>query len=560
MKSSKLIAKAVTAALVMGSGSAFAYLPTSNTDADITLYWGGATASSLSAMELTVNAICTSNTNILYVPTSATNGAPSNDWAVACQTNNTKVPGIVGSPRVLVVKRDRDGSGVGVGPVQTKAADAGAQITFLNVTPANCPNPVLTTLTGAPNIANPSGGLVPLQGCTATYNFSAFTEMGTSDIEPDKFFDINTPLVDGVGLPFRTETDRAFAAKASLAALMFNTPVTLTLRNALQSIQFPTTNVCNPTNASYTALTTITTDRADATNAESEACMPSLSRQEINSLLTGKMLTWDLLDPALPASDVIICRRVNGSGSQATLNALMSSWPCDTNAKDLNIDILNPLVPDGTFVIGNSGSGDVSTCLNSRSAGYAIGVLSVEGRNNANNLGWRYIKVDGVSPTLNNAHNGDYWFWAQQSCQRRNNALPYNVNAARPSDTIANKTNLFNALCGATAVRGLNSLDALTKLNNPLNAGATCPIGAGAVTANTCQSLYTWGQAGWLATPTTALVFDQALNSLTRPINAYTREISAGVPNICQTPTKSDFGGNGSVAGDVSPNPIGVFP
>jgi ABC-type phosphate transport system substrate-binding protein len=335
---------------------------------------------------------------------------------------------------------------------------------------------------------------------------------------------------------------------------MFNTPVTLTLRNTLQSLQFPAGSVCNPSNAAYNSLTASTTDRADTTNAESEACMPSLSRAEINSLLTGKILTWDTLDPGLPAQDVIVCRRVNGSGSQATLNALVSSWPCDVNQKDNSINIINPMVPDGTFVIGNSGSGDVSNCLNSRSAGYAIGVLSVEGRNNGNTLGWRYIKVDGVAPTLNNAHNGDYWFWAQQSCQRRNAALPYNVDGGRPNDTIANKDRLFDALCGPTATRGLNSLDALTKLNNPLNGGATCGT-TGTVTANTCQSFYTWGQAGWLATPTTSLLFDQALNTLTRPVNAYTREVAVGSPNICQTPVKSDVGNNSLVPGDVTPNP-----
>jgi hypothetical protein len=553
--------RAIGAALLLASGAASAYVPTSNTNADITLHWGGATASTLSAMELSVNAICVTDPHILYVPTSGTDRTPSSGgWAVACVTNSTKVTGIVGNPQVLIVKRDDGGSGVGVGPVQTKATDANSgQITFLNLS-GNCGTVIDPTEAGAPNIPNPAGGLVPLRGCTAT-TISEYAEIGTSDIEPDKFFGINTPVVGGVGLPFRTESDRAFAERHSLAALTFNWPVTLNLRNELQALQFPTTSVCNPANADYGAATTDTTDRRDTTNAESEACMPSLTRQEIASLVTGKILSWNLLDPGLVNAgfpDVYVCRRVEGSGSQATQNALITSWPCDRDLKDAQINTIEPLPPDGTFVIGNSGSGDVSNCLRDRhgEGKWAIGVLSVEGRNNGNTINWRYIKIDGVAPVLRNIHRGDYPYFAQQSCQRRNGALPYNVNAARPNDTIANKDRLFDALCAPTSTRGLNSLDSLTKLNNPLNAGANCQTGApGTVTANQCQSFYTFGQSGWLATPTSTLTFDQVLNTATRPVNAYTREVAIGQPNHCITPVKSDTGSNANVATDVTPNP-----
>lgn len=571
MKFSKTnVGQAIGAAMLLSSASAFAYVPTSNTDADVIIYWGGATASSLSAQELTVAAVCDTDPHLLYVK--ATSGTPidrpGNDWAIACRTaaaGATKT-GIANNKRILVIKRDRGGSGVGVGPVQTKAADTGAQISFLTVNGTTCNIAVTPGVNGAPAIANPDGGLVPAIGCSATYTTNAYTEMGTSDIEPDKFFGINTPVVDGVGLPFRTEADRGFAETNALAALTFNTPVTLKLYQTLQAEQFPGT-VCDPANAQYSTLTASENDRPDTTNGESEACMPSLTRQEIASLLSGRIVLWNGLlesdgsaidavagNPAIANLPVQICRRVDGSGTQATINALVNAFPCDANAADNSIDVVLPRVGNGTTVIANSGSGDVDNCLNNFNASatnpYAIGVLSVEGRNVAKDRAWRYIKVDGVAPNLRNIHAGDYWLWAQQSCQRRNALLPYNP-AVGADDTITNKDRVFDALCSGASLNGLNSIATLTKLNNPVDLAA-CNAG----TLSSCGSLYTFGQSGWLATPTTALVYDNVLAASTRPVNAYTREgTTAGKVNICQTAMKSSFGGNAARGTIVAPNP-----
>src|SRR5262245_20953593 len=130
------LAQAVGAALCLSASSAFAYLPTSNTDADVVIYWGGATASSLSAQELTVEAVCDTDPHVLYVNSGAApnTNAPGNDWAIACRTAaaGTTKTGLANGLRVLVIKRDRDGSGVGVGPVQVNTT-----ITFLTLA-GNC--------------------------------------------------------------------------------------------------------------------------------------------------------------------------------------------------------------------------------------------------------------------------------------------------------------------------------------------------------------------------------------------------------------------------------------
>lgn len=522
-----IVKPAVAACLAVGSTSAMAYFPANNDDAAVTLHWGGATASTQSAMELTVTAVCASDTHILYVPAggvAANPKRPGNDWAVACNTSLAKT-GLPDGTRVLVVKRDRGGSGVGVGPLQTNT-----QITFLDVSPATCSVVGTPGVNGAPAITNPTGGLVPLQECAATYNQNQLTEMGTSDIEPDKFFQINEPVVDGVGLPF---TGGTFAERTTLAGLAFNTPVTLALRNVLQTEQFPNaaTNVCNPGHPSYNLLTADPNDRADATNAESQACMPSLSRSQIASIMAiGTTINWNQLlrangTPILPAGlPIQICRRVAGSGTQATINALVMGWPGDPGA---TIDIQVPRLPNGTTVIGNSGSGDVDTCLhnfNATANPYAIGVLSVEGRNTDNLRNWRYIKVDGVAPTLRNIHAGDTYMWAQQSCQRRNEGLNYNERLSGVvQDSKANKSLVYSALCGPTAANGLNNPGALALLNN--------------------NAVYTWGQSGWLATPTPTFVADTVLN-IARPVNLFTRDPSNRPLNILQVPLKATAGAN----------------
>ena len=538
-----LVKPTVAVCLALGSTSAMAYLPTNNDDGAVTVYWGGATASTQSAMELTVTAVCASDTHILYVPaggTAANPKRPGNDWAVACNTSLAKT-GLPDGTRVLVVKRDRGGSGVGVGPVQTKGDGSDAnvgRITFLDVSSVTCPAAAVGTpgVNGAPAITNPAGGLEPLQECAATYNQSRYTEMGTSDIEPDKFFgtNVNEPNVDGAGLPFRTETDRAFAERSTLAGLAFNTPITLALRNVLQTEQFLATNVCNPAHPSYNLLTDDLTDRADATNAESQACMPSLTRSEIASMMTGTVVNWNQLlrannTPILPAGlPIQICRRVAGSGTQATINALIMGWPGDPGS---TIDIALPRTPNtpvpGT-VVGNSGSSDVDTCLhnfNATANPYAIGNLSVEGRNTDNLRNWRYIKIDGLAPTLANIHGGNTYMWAQQSCQRRNNSLPYNPGSAPATDTVLNKTRVYTALCGTAASNGLNNFGALALLNN--------------------NAVYTWGQSGWLASPTAAAsnVADAVLN-IARPVNMFTRDAQNLVLNILQVPRKATAGAN----------------
>lgn len=539
----KHVALAIGTAMLCSAGSAFAWDARTETP-DFTLYWAGATASSLSAQELTVASVCdsdpgrTGDTNLFYVK--ATSGTPidrpGNDWAIACMGVAGGKTGLVG--KILIVKRDRDGSGAGVGPLQTANP-----VTFLTVNNTTCSIPVTPGVNGAPNIAAPEGGAVAVTGCTATYTTNHLVEVGTSDLEADKFFDINTPTLDGSPAPYLPGVP--FGSQASLASLTFNTPVTLSLRNSLQSAQFPGSSHCNPSHPDYNQPSTVVVPgRAADVWAETEECMPSLTRSELASIFTGKLVTWNQLlssagtsVPGLTGS-IQICRRLNGSGSQATLNALITGFPCDGNKADNAFDVVLPRTPNGTTVIGNSGSGDVDNCLHNLNASAtnprAIGILSVEGRNTGLDRNWRYIKIDGVAPTLANIHNGDYWFWTQQAMQTR-------------VGLTGNQAAIVNALQA-----GLNNPTTLRTLNDPVAPSTDCSTGAN---KTRCGSLYSFGQSGWLATPTPSLTYDVALNTA-NPVNAFTREVSAGRVNICQVPLKATPGGATNTKGVVvAPNP-----
>ena len=94
---------------------------------------------------------------------------------------------------------------------------------------------------------------------------------------------------------------------------------------------------------------------------------------------------------------------------------------------------------------------------------------------------------------------------------------------------ISRKISVFNALCDVAAVNGLRGLNSLSSpaelalLNN--------------------NAVYSWGQSGWLATPTSTLAADNLLN-IARPVNMFTRDSSNRPLNILQVPLKATAGAN----------------
>ena len=160
----------------------------------------------------------------------------------------------------------------------------------------------------------------------------------------------------------------------------------------------------------------------------------NLNKAAISAILTGNVGTWNQVDASLPADDILICRRVPGSGTQAVFNMYFGNYPCDSSGLTSNVpadryasaiwdDVAHnytTVTPQGGLVvIENSTSGDVRNCLDKAVAGgvhttkdrdgvavsvnfgagghKAIGVLSMDSLSTSKTTGnWQFRSLDGA--------------------------------------------------------------------------------------------------------------------------------------------------------------------
>lgn len=548
MKLNKMSHAVALACLGLGASTvSHAYAPTSQADADYVIYFGGATASNLTLRTTIVEQICDAAQPGGIDELNVGPRVSPNGWAIACTTTSARVPGLAISPaRMIFVKTNLGGSATGVNPVEQETNLNFMDVSTGGATP-NCATPTPQS--------SPAGVAFTSWACGGT-TVAVPPDGGTSDIEPNKFFGINTTAGSE---PFKNLGNLSVF---SVAHLLFNTPVTLELRNALQRTQFPQTSVCHPANAAYKKKPDGTPAVGDAPiteqNAESEACMPSLSYEHVRSIMSGRVTNWNQLlvkrmdaagntivdgggnpvyaglyteavtnqgAPAQTDTNTQICRRVNGSGTQAQFNAIVMGWPCDRA-----LDVLVPAAASNPFggpkVVLNSGSGDVRRCLNAYNNGndggmtnpvkpdavatkrWAIGVQSLENNPSLADQ-YRFIKLNGAAPTLANAFNGSYDDWAAQSIQWRTNETTFAYG----------KAPLGNAAKGADIKTIFNFIkDRWITVNSIVDLNVSYK--------------HSFGQSGWLLEPSTTLVPDARLN-LNRPVNQYTRRA-----NHCQMPVR----------------------
>jgi len=274
--------------------------------------------------------------------------------------------------KVLIHNRAKGGSVWGVNPVAR--AEAISRMNVVN--DATC----VATANVYP--------VVPQYNCTGTVN--AIPDAGVSDVEPGMFVSINVAAGDSE----LNDAERARLTVASQNAVVFGVAQTDNLPVSLAS----------------------------------------LTRSQVNSMLTGTYQDWGSMDPALAGKPVVICRRVKGSGSQASFNWYFPNFPCSKGAQ-------TPLtytdsVPGGYTVVENSTSGAVKSCLNAAFNGgnvtqpdgsivalpagtLAIGVLSTESVPAVTDK-WHFSKLDGIDATVLNATEGKYDYVVEQTFQTRN--------------------------------------------------------------------------------------------------------------------------------------------
>ncbi len=345
----------------------------------------------------------------------------SNYRLFMCTVSTHQASGIAGKT-LAVLKTSSGGSGKGVGSLirSTEKATIWATSTATNITTTVAGCAVTSTPPSSTNFASYNLH----DSCTASTE-SINADVGLSDEEPQVF---QTIFASGK----LSNSELAAIPGAAFGLTVFGVPVTLGIYERLQAMQFPTSNVCNPQNASY------------STNQATDACMPNLKRSTIAGLYsgqidfsnlvadgTGQVAKGTSLDQvtiaanssngntvaarsALSTPTMKLESRTSTSGTLALFETYFLGERCSTGGVTIK------KAPD-TSVTENSNSTNVALALDTDDKATtevgAMGILTTEITPGSQN--WRFVKVDGAAPTLINVNNGSYQFFAEGTMQYR---------------------------------------------------------------------------------------------------------------------------------------------
>jgi ABC-type phosphate transport system substrate-binding protein len=249
----------------------------------------------------------------------------ANDYRAVAGKLVSSAGGWAAGSDVIIINRAKGGSVFGVNPVARNE-----KIESINISAAGC-------TTGAGTSASP-------YVCALTTDSTGATPSTDDDfIAPDAgVSDVAPSLFDGL---FNTEGEPGVAGlSAAELALLTPTPIYTLAFGVPMSDNLPLFNI---------------------------------NKSALSAVMAGNVGTWDVVNSALPADDVLVCRRVNGSGSQAVANLYYGNYPCDTGAR-ANVPAdrsagsawngVDKFLVEGNTgaanVVENSTSGDVRSCLN----------------------------------------------------------------------------------------------------------------------------------------------------------------------------------------------------
>jgi hypothetical protein len=451
----------VTLAAMLATGSAQALTP-QQIDADrangtlkeVVVHGGSAQAPLFGAY---MASIC--NTDMDTYFNSGGSGTGKDYRAYACTLRNGVAGGgwAAGTP-VLLFKRDLGGSIYGVNPIALQSPENTMSV---DSTQGNCiPTGQQATAT------------VPSYLCG---NFALRQAIaGISDVEPSVFSvsmtvgsvktNINLPGgTDDNGTPWAPLTSKQLSGLNTATAnqTIFGVAVSLPLRNAMQAAQGLNVGSDAPG------------DQPSMPRAFYAAGVSGFVQAGVANHAGWDALTGSTADAGL---QVNICRRANGSGTQASSNLLFlkAGTIASTSAGGLA-----PLTANGVgiaqsgnpiAVIENSSTGAAISCLVTASGlgAYAMGIISFE--NDPNGAAWRFVKLDGAPPSQPLARVGGYPYVYSATVQWKSKAPgnPDKQTTAFLTDLRNNvgSPNGINALTDPNAQRGV--------LAPPSNYSGTC--------------------------------------------------------------------------------------
>jgi hypothetical protein len=432
------------AAASAACSSAFA-APAVNIDgaSTVRVYMSGASALRATVAGVVLNDVCGGSaanaSTTLYNLAESSSGFTFNGnfWAITC--NVTAAGGaLVGLPAntpIAFFKSDAGGSAQGVFPVF-----------FENARPFVQPVP----LSGCTTTTTPDR---VYSGCPATRVQAPY--FGVSDVEPGLFKGINVPKDplddsdDAYPLDGLTPAQLGAMSITPVVQTVFGVAVNTNLYNDM----FAKQGLGAKFSSAGVLCTTASTD---------ENCVPSIGYAEARSLFAGTEANWRLLsaNAARVDTQVNICRRVEGSGTQAAANVHLMGFPCNANAVSpadftfsstgleeamssqanttasgktianyLADNIPSPMPTGGTFVFEGPGTGDVVNCLNraQTAGGYGIGHVSRENAPGSNQ--WRHVRLEGALPSRDNAKAGRYDYTVESTVQYKDSVF----NALQPT-------------------------------------------------------------------------------------------------------------------------------
>ncbi len=421
------------AALLCGVGSAHALDPAQTAATPQTLYLSGSSSLRLS-FGAYIKSLCNPSTFDVYFDDGGTQGdgiATSEDGlnsrAYSC-TLAVSVGNYSAGTDLVVYKRDQGGSVFGVNPILSPAATP-----RMKVTVAGC-----VRNTAQPGAPYPATDIhVPSYLCSGT-DATAVPDGGISDVEPAMLQQpINRPTgVAALAIPPTVN----FGA---LVQGIFGVAVNKKLYRRLQEAQ-GLAQVDPPADQ-------------DTWTGVDIANIPSLTTGFVRAALAGSVTGnaaanrgWNLVVPAAPlvaGKTINVCRRVEGSGTQAASNIFFVLSPCQSgynaalNATGYAQPAANPFVAGVNGTLGVrvtataysevTSSGNVETCLGGTvesavnpldatdDEAYGLAVLQRENnpREGGSDKGYRFVKLDRVEPTRSQAKAGDYPFVFEATLQ-----------------------------------------------------------------------------------------------------------------------------------------------
>lgn len=385
----KIKSLVVAVAASVAASQAFALNPTQSLNATLKLNVSGATAAD-KQFDNYITQICDPATLDRYTNT-------NDDASVfSCEIKAGEIAGVSGGTTAMF-RKESGGSCTGVTPVINNTTVPGLDLS--------------TCTEDAQNPGNWS--------CSNT-TIQVPTEVGISDVEPE-LFTIPANSCGAISNPANVNLLKV----GSVNAQTFGIVVTPDLRDALQASQ----------NLSV--------------GSDEVSEMPSLSSSIVANLFAGNVELWSELGVSGVSSDnVEICRRTNGSGTQAQFNAFYMQNPCtyrgassfeylgfatkadtssDSGVNDIDIPTFFGVPVAAPYIHENQGSSDLGKCLTNLAAAgrTGVGIQSLEkvdeGRTDRNNF--KYVAIDGVTPTLENLQAGLYRNWASLSIQYRTDVV-----------------------------------------------------------------------------------------------------------------------------------------